>query len=189
VVEAPEYATTYASLTAWSREGSCWVGVFGPWTARIGLNGFADHRSEGDGTTPTGAYGIGPVMYGIDPNPGVHYSYQQLVCGDWWDEDPTSPQYNTFQDVPCGQTPPFAGDSEALWEATSTYQSFAVIDYNTSPVVPGAGSGIFLHVDNGNPTVGCVSIPMGELDQLLDWLSPSASPLIVMGPTSEVEGF
>ena len=109
VVEAPDYDTTYATLTAWGREGNCWVGEFGPWTARIGRNGFSDHRSEGDGTTPTGAYGIGAVMYGIDANPGVQYSYHQLVCGDWWDEDPSSPEYNTFQYVPCGQTPSFGG--------------------------------------------------------------------------------
>ena len=30
---------------------------------------------------------------------------------------------------------------------------------------------------------------MGELDELLDWLSPAASPLVVMGPASEIEGF
>jgi L,D-peptidoglycan transpeptidase YkuD (ErfK/YbiS/YcfS/YnhG family) len=189
VVEATGYDTSYATLSAWGREGVCWVGVFGPWTARIGYNGFSDHHSEGDDTTPTGANGIGGVMYGIDPNPGVQYPYQQLVCGDWWDEDPSSPAYNTFQYVPCGQTPPFGNDSEALWQSTATYQSFAVIDYNTSPAVPGAGSGIFLHVDDGNATDGCVSLPIGELDDLLDWLSPSASPLIVMGPASEIEGF
>jgi L,D-peptidoglycan transpeptidase YkuD (ErfK/YbiS/YcfS/YnhG family) len=189
MVSASSYSTTYATLTAWQRQGSCWVGVFGPWTARLGADGFSDHHVEGDNTTPTGAYGIESVMYGNAPNPGVRYAYHQLVCGDWWDEDPTSPNYNTFQHVPCGQQPPFGGGSEALWTETTAYPSFAVVEYNTDPVVPGAGSAIFIHADVGGPTAGCVSLPLGELDELLRWLNPAAGPLIVMGPVSEVERF
>jgi len=188
-VDGPSYSTTYATLTAWGRQGTCWVPALGPWPARIGASGFSDHKSEGDNTTPTGAYAVGSVMYGNAGNPGVGYSYHQLVCGDWWDEDPSSPQYNTFQHVPCGQTPPFGGDSEALWQETAAYPSFAVVDYNTGPITPGAGSAIFIHADVGGPTAGCVSLPLGELDALLRWLSPAASPLVVMGPDSEIARF
>ncbi|HMK99600.1 MAG TPA: L,D-transpeptidase family protein, partial [Acidimicrobiales bacterium] len=186
---ASGYGTTYATLTAWSRQGNCWVASLGPWTARIGANGFSDDKHEGDDSTPTGAYGVGPVMYGNAADPGVTYQYQQLVCGDWWDEDPSSPQYNTFQYVLCGQNPPFGGDSEALWEETTAYPSFAVVDYNTDPVVPGAGSAIFIHADVGGPTAGCISLPLGELDQFLDWLRPADAPLVVMGPDSEITRF
>jgi L,D-peptidoglycan transpeptidase YkuD (ErfK/YbiS/YcfS/YnhG family) len=189
VVEAPTYATTYATVSAWQREGPCWTLVLGPWTGRIGASGFSDHHVEGDDTTPTGAYGIEPVMYGNAPNPGVQYQYQQLVCGDWWDETPSSPEYNTFQYVPCGTAPPFGGGSEALWEETTAYPSFAVVEYNTSPVVPGAGSAIFLHATVGGPTAGCVSLPLTQLDDVLRWLDPAATPLIVMGPSSEIDTF
>ncbi len=189
VVESSIYATTYAAVSTWRREGSCWVRVFGPWTGRIGENGFSNHKVEGDGTTPTGAYGIGRVMYGNAPNPGVQYPYRRLVCGDWWDETPASPRYNTFQYVPCGEAPPFGGDSEALWEETAAYPSFAVIDYNTSPVVAGIGSAIFLHATLGYATEGCVSLPLGELDDVLRWLKPADDPLVVMGPAAEIERF
>ena len=64
-----------------------------------------------------------------------------------------------------------------------------MVDYNTSPVVPGGGSGIFIHADLGSPTAGCVSLPLDELDELLRWLNPSAGPLVVMGPDTEVERF
>lgn len=188
-VESSGYGTTYATLTAWARQGSCWVPALGPWTARLGASGFSDHKTEGDNATPTGAYGIGPTIYGNAPSPGVRYAYHSLVCGDWWDEDSSSAQYNEFVHVPCGQTPPFGGDSEALWQETTAYPSFAVIDYNTGPVVAGAGSAIFLHADVGGPTAGCVSLPFGDLDQLLSWLDPAAGPLVVMGPSSEVERF
>jgi len=189
VVDAPTYASTYANLTAFQRDGSCWVPVLGPWTARIGADGFSDHHVEGDNTTPTGAYSIGPVMYGNVANPGVQYPYHRLVCGDWWDEDPSSPHYNTFQHVPCGEPPPFAGHSEPLWQVTNAYPSLAVVDYNTSPVVAGAGSGIFLHANVGGPTAGCITLQPAELDDVLRWLNPSAAPLIVLGPDSEIDDF
>lgn len=127
-------------------------------------------------------------MYGNSPNPGVRYAYHDLVCGDWWDGDPTSATYNTFQHVPCLQTPPFAGNSEALWRQPQAYASFAVVDYNTNHV-PGEGSAIFLHADTGVPTAGCVALPLGDLDQLLRRLNAGSSPVIVMGPDSEIDRF
>ncbi|HWD08879.1 MAG TPA: L,D-transpeptidase family protein, partial [Actinomycetota bacterium] len=188
-VDDASYASTYATVQLWSRSGTCWVDAGGPWTGRVGVTGVSDHRREGDGSTPTGAYGIGSVIYGIAANPGVAYSYHQLVCGDWWDEDPATPAYNTFQHVACGQAPPFGGGSEALWTETVAYQHFVVVDYNTNPVVPGAGSGVFIHDDVAGPTAGCVSLPPAELDVLLNWLSPAKSPLVVIGTDAEIRRF
>jgi L,D-peptidoglycan transpeptidase YkuD (ErfK/YbiS/YcfS/YnhG family) len=188
-VDAATYATTVASISIWQRVGACWESAGGPWPGLIGLNGFSDHHREGDGTTPTGVYGIDAVMYGNGPNPGVREPYHQLVCGDWWDEDPTSATYNTFQHVPCGQSPPFGAGSEPLWTEIAPYPAFAVVDYNTDPIVPYAGSAIFVHADTGVPTTGCVSIPVPDLDQLLRWIDPADSPTIVMGPASEIDHF
>lgn len=188
-VEAAGWTTTYAEVELWQKVGGCWVSVAGPWSGRIGENGFSDRHREGDGTTPTGMYGVGPVMYGNAPNPGVHEQYVKLQCGDWWDEDPTSAQYNTFQQVPCNATPSFGGGSEALWKETAPYPSFAVIDFNTDPVVPYAGSAIFFHADIGTATDGCVSVPLGDLDRALDWIQPSQDPVFVMGPAQEIADF
>jgi L,D-peptidoglycan transpeptidase YkuD (ErfK/YbiS/YcfS/YnhG family) len=188
-VDATGYGSTTAAFTAWQLESGCWVPMFGPWTADIGTTGVSDHKQEGDGSTPTGSYAIGPTVYGVLANPGVSYEYHQLVCGDWWDEDPSSPTYNTFQHVPCRTNPPFGGNSEALWTTVPDYEYFAVIDYNDNPVVAGAGSAIFLHVDTGSPTAGCVSIPESDLISVLDWLSPQADPVIVIGTDAEIRGF
>ena len=188
-VEAADWTTTYAEVELWQKVGGCWEPVAGPWSARIGENGFSDQHREGDGTTPTGMYRVGPVMYGNAPNPGVHEQYVRLQCGDWWDEDPTSAEYNTFQEVPCDATPSFSGGSEALWKETAPYPSFAVIDFNTGPVVPYAGSAIFFHADIGTATNGCVSVPLGDLDRALDWIQPSQDPVFVMGPAQEIAGF
>jgi L,D-peptidoglycan transpeptidase YkuD (ErfK/YbiS/YcfS/YnhG family) len=152
----------------------------------VGFNGLSSHHREGDGTTPLGLFGISSAFYGLAANPGVHGSYHQLVCGDWWDEDPTSAQYNTFQHVACGVTPAFAGGSEALWKVTVGYQTFAVVQYNTGPVVPYAGSAIFIHDDLGGGTNGCISLPSSELIAMLRWLQPGQSPHIAIGTTSTI---
>ena len=180
-VEAPR-GTTTAVLRLWERRDGCWQKVAGPWTARLGRSGLSSAKREGDGATPTGTYRLGTTVYGIAPNPGVHLRYHRLVCGDWWDEDPDSPTYNSFRHVGCGVRPAFGGASEALWQISPQYRYFAVVDYNTRPFVPGRGSAIFLHVAVGS-TAGCVSLPERRLVRLLRWLRPSAKPAIHIGIT------
>ena len=63
-VQAPPGAT-YAQLALWTRQGSCWRRVAGPWQARLGRNGLSSHKREGDGATPTGTYAIGNTVYGL----------------------------------------------------------------------------------------------------------------------------
>jgi L,D-peptidoglycan transpeptidase YkuD (ErfK/YbiS/YcfS/YnhG family) len=173
-VRAPGGATA-GSVALWQRRGACFRRIGGPWSARLGASGLSSHKREGDGSTPTGTYRIGSTMYGIAANPGVHgFAYHRLVCGDWWDEDPRSPTYNTFRHVACGARPSFGGASEALWRIAPQYRYFAVIDYNARPVVPGRGSAIFLHVSAARATAGCVSLPESTLVRVLRWLRPGA---------------
>jgi L,D-peptidoglycan transpeptidase YkuD (ErfK/YbiS/YcfS/YnhG family) len=179
-VEASSTKTTHASLRLWRREGQCWTPVAGPWRARVGRNGLSANRREGDGTTPIGTFSIGRVMYGVAPNPGVRFRYRRIVCGDYWVEDPRSPYYNTFRHVSCGAPPPFRAQGERLWEATTAYRHFAVVEFNMRPVVPGRGSGIFLHATTGRSTNGCVSLPVTQLRQALRWLNPAAGPQIAI---------
>jgi L,D-peptidoglycan transpeptidase YkuD (ErfK/YbiS/YcfS/YnhG family) len=51
---------------------------------------------------------------------------------------------------------------------------------NNDARTPGAGSAIFLHVSTGGPTAGCISLPVGELLQVLRWLDPAQHPTIKM---------
>jgi L,D-peptidoglycan transpeptidase YkuD (ErfK/YbiS/YcfS/YnhG family) len=189
-VVATNRISTRGALRLWRKSSDCWLKVDGPWTAHLGRNGVSDHKREGDKTTPAGAFGIQPVMYGVGPNPGVRYRYHRVVCGDWWVEDPRSPFYNRFHHVRCGSKPPFRVTSEDMSRSPISYRYLAVIDYNTHPIVPGRGSGIFLHVTaRGDPTLGCVSLAGAQLVTVLRWLDPAASPLIVIGTAATITQF
>jgi L,D-peptidoglycan transpeptidase YkuD (ErfK/YbiS/YcfS/YnhG family) len=175
-VTAASYGATYATFTAYRRSAGRWRRVFGPWTARIGRNGFAPpaRKREGDGRTPSGTFGFG-FLFGVLPNPGVRFRYRQSQPYDFWDDDPASPRYNEW----VNQRRADPGLSPEPMDV-SGYDYGAVIAYNTART-PGLGSGIFLHVNIGIATAGCVTLPMGELLRVLRWLDAARSPRIRMG--------
>ncbi len=185
-VVAPTASSTRGALQLWRKAGACWLPAGGPWPAWLGQRGVSANRHEGDRTTPAGAFAFGSVMYGVAPDPGVHYRYHRIVCGDWWVEDRRSPYYNRFHHVPCGTRPPFRVTDEDLSRSPTAYRHFAFIRYNSDPIVPGRGSGIFLHASTGRPTRGCVSLAVPQLVTVLRWLRPSSSPLIVIGTRATI---
>ena len=185
-IEAAAARTTYATARIWRRAGRCWVAAGGPYPARVGRRGVSASRREGDGTTPAGTFRIHGTMYGTEPNPGVKFGYRRLRCGDWWNEDASSPTYNTFQHVRCGRRPPFRTFTPGMWQQPRAYPYLAVVEFNMRPVVPGRGSGIFLHAQTGGPTNGCISLRRGDLLRVLRWLDPAASPHIAIGTPAQL---
>ena len=185
-VVAPAATSTRGSVDLWRSVNGCWTHAGGPWSAWLGGRGVSTDRHEGDRTTPAGVFGFGSVMYGVAPNPGVHYRYHRIVCGDWWVEDARSPYYNRFHHVPCGSRPPFRVTDEDMSHSPTSYRHFAFIRFNTDPVLPGRGSGIFLHVTTGRPTLGCVALPLPSLLTILRWLRPERAPLIAIGTRDQL---
>ena len=82
---------------------------------------------------------------------------------DGWCDDPADSQYNRQICLPHGAR------AERLWREDSLYDLVAPLGYNDKPVVPGAGSAIFLHLAHLDyaPTEGCVAL---ALDHLLAFL-------------------
>jgi L,D-peptidoglycan transpeptidase YkuD (ErfK/YbiS/YcfS/YnhG family) len=175
-VTTPSSGDTYATFTAYKRAGKRWQRVLGPWTARIGRNGFAPpgQKREGDGRTPSGTFRFG-FFFGALPNPGVRFHYRQSHPYDYWDDDPASPSYNEW--VNALRASP--GLNPEPMDVTA-YDYGAVIGYNTART-PGLGSAIFLHQNIGIATAGCITLPIGELLAVLRWLNPARSPRIRMG--------
>ncbi len=175
-VSAASHGATYATLTAYRRSAGRWRRVFGPWTARIGRGGFAPAglKREGDGRTPSGTFRFG-FFFGVLPNPGVRFRYRQSQPYDFWDDDPASPPLQRM-----GR--PAAGGSRAEPRADGRLRlRLRLGDRLQHGPRPGLGSGIFLHVNIGIATAGCLTLPMGELLRVLRWLDPARSPRIRMG--------
>jgi L,D-peptidoglycan transpeptidase YkuD (ErfK/YbiS/YcfS/YnhG family) len=175
-VTAASYGATKAELTAYRRVDGRWRRVFGPWVAWIGRNGMAPAgaKREGDGRTPSGTFGFG-FFFGVDHDPGVRFPYRRIDASDFWDDAPSSPLYNEWVDDRDANP---GADPEPM--DVSAYDYGAVIAYNTART-PGLGSAIFLHINIGTPTAGCVTLPVRELLEILRWLNPAASPRITMG--------
>jgi len=175
-------------FVAWAEGANgCWSPVVfagqpeQPYQAQTGYGGLLpiSQRVPGDWATPIGLFPFGSTVYGNSTvSPTTLYPYHHLVCGDWWDEEPGSPTYDSFQHVPCGTTPPYAADSEALWTEVEPYQHFIDIPM---PNPPDDGAGIFLHDDTTvGYTEGCVALPDAELDAVLGWLNPADNPHILI---------
>ena len=177
LVSTPAYGTSFATLTAYELTGGRPRVALGPWPARVGYAGFAPAglKREGDGRTPSGTFAF-QFMFGVNPNPGVRFAYRRVHPYDVWDDDPSSPLYNRWVDVRRHDP----GASPEPMDLAPAYRYGAVIAYN-SRRTPGLGSAIFIHVETGGPTAGCVSLPEHELIRLLRWMRPAASPRIQMG--------
>jgi L,D-peptidoglycan transpeptidase YkuD (ErfK/YbiS/YcfS/YnhG family) len=182
VVTSSTWSSTAGSLTTYEKAGSGWTTIRAALPVRLGRNGFSANHHEGDGTTPAGSFPIIGIMGG-QPDPGVRFPYRQLAPGDCWISDASSSAYNQLVTLSPCESP-----NEDLFKiGAGAYRYAAITGYNTDPIVPGAGSAIFLHRHSYDaagrtlPTSGCVSMAEPDLLAVLRWLDPAKHPRIVMG--------
>ncbi len=161
--------------------GGDWQLVLGPFAAVVGRNGIArpGSKREGDGKTPSGTFGLG-TAFGEAAGSPTRLPYRQVTAADVWVDDAESPDYNRW--MKRGMTN--AQSFEVMQRSDGQYALGLVVAYNTSPVTPGHGSAIFLHVWAGpdSPTSGCIALDRAALEQLLSRLDPAKSPSIVIRP-------
>ena len=142
----------------------------GRWRCAIGRGGVSAEKREGDGATPVGCWPLRRLFYRPDretrPETGLPSDPLQSSAG--WCDDPAAAHYNQLV------TLPHPARHERLWREDSLYDLLVVLGYNDSPVVPGAGSAIFLHVaqEDYGPTEGCVALAKPDLRALLETLGP-----------------
>jgi L,D-peptidoglycan transpeptidase YkuD (ErfK/YbiS/YcfS/YnhG family) len=180
VVAASTRSTT-ATLQAWTKApGGGWLRHGGALLAHVGAQGLTSAPNESLSATPIGSFGL-TLAFGSRPDPGTPLPYFRTDSADWWVSDSGSPLYNQHARCSAGRCPFNTGVSENLYQAGYVYSYAVVIDYNRFPARPGAGSAFFLHVTDGGPTAGCVSIPAANLVSLMAWLSPAAHPRILIG--------
>ena len=146
--------------------------------AAVGRAGVSANKKEGDGATPAGTFPLVSAYFRADrmspPRSGL--PLRALSPGDAWVDDPADRNYNRLVSLP------YPGHTEPLWLDDPVYDLLVVIGYNTAPVVPGAGSAIFLHIARPDlsPTAGCVAVEREVLVGLMPLLGP-ASTITIRG--------
>jgi len=166
-----------AALSVWQKDGKTWHRLYLV-SAVIGKNGLAApcQKKEGDGKTPSGVYPLGPA-FGYAPAIETGLLYRQAGNNDFWVDDAASMQYNQWV-----KGTPAARSFERMKRSDNLYQYGVVIEYNESPVIPGAGSAIFMHVWRGYSsfTAGCVALNQRYLRKILRWLNRQYRPVIIL---------
>lgn len=133
----------------------------------LGRNGLGKKR-EGDGMTPVGRFSF-LYAFGTCPSPGTAFPYRRIDDSHDLVDDVCSQYYNQIvsrRDVPVDWR-----SAEHMAAMGRAYHYGLMTDYNKKRV-PGLGSGIFLHCEEGHPTEGCISVPQEMMCFLLQNMSP-----------------
>lgn len=123
--------------------------------AYIGKNGVTNNKIEGDGKTPLGEFELGIIL-----------SMQKNITEDmYWIDDPKSKYYNQLVDVT---------KIEKDWNSAEHLIDYPVeyeylIEVKTNPNnIPGKGSALFLHCENGKETAGCIAIDRNIMKMIIE---------------------
>ncbi|MEO3972681.1 L,D-transpeptidase family protein [Streptomyces sp. CAU 1734] len=148
-----------------------WKPVLGPWPARNALRGWTEDHRLNDLRSPIGMYGLTDAG-GRSRDPGTELPYHR------WP----------------GYTP--SGTNSEGESIAGAFDHVVAINYNrkagvspqdwTRPLGEAKGGGIWVHVDHGGPTQGCVSLSKARVAELLRQLDPGARPVVVMGPAASL---
>ncbi|MEV0372864.1 L,D-transpeptidase family protein [Streptomyces sp. NPDC050636] len=141
------------------------------WAGHNGRRGWTLDHHEGDKRSPVGVFALTDAG-GVLADPGAKLPYTHSAAF-------TPPPYwskNTRHD----------------------FDYVVAVNYNrvkgTSPLDPtrpegqAKGGGIWLHMDHGSGTSGCVSISKSGMATLLRALDPARHPVVVMGDKARLSG-
>jgi len=186
LVTNTEISSQRVLIQTFEKNGNQWISKFPDIPGSIGGNGFSplQKKREGDKTSPTGIFELGPV-FGYAEQLATQMEYRQATHKDFWIDDPRSDNYNKWVTM---ETPPSVSH-EKMKRNDDLYKLGIVIQYNTHEVVKGNGSAIFVHIERnpGAPTAGCIALPEADLSRIIMWLQPEKKPLIIMGTIVELE--
>jgi L,D-peptidoglycan transpeptidase YkuD (ErfK/YbiS/YcfS/YnhG family) len=141
--------------------------------AAVGAGGVTPNKKEGDKATPAGRFLLPFGMYRRDriKLPTTDLPMTPLRAAHAWVDDPSDPKYNQLVELP------YPSHTEELWRTDGIYDLLVVVGYNMSPMQPGAGSAIFLHIarPDFSATDGCVAVSRDVLLGLIRMLGPDST--------------
>jgi len=147
-----------------SRRGARFCGRTYP--CSIGRGGIGRKAGEGDNITPVGIWHLTGIMYRMDKGarPKGRVLAGPVHLNSIWSDDPEDIHYNKGLRA---RQHPFS--HENLRRGDRLYSIIGQTDFNSCPVVRGAGSAIFLHVwrKPRHPTAGCIAFSERNLRYIL----------------------
>ncbi|MFJ8005277.1 L,D-transpeptidase family protein [Streptomyces fagopyri] len=158
-------------VVLYERRGTGWERTDG-WRAHNGRRGWTTDHHMDDERTPAGVFTLSDAGGALD-DPGSLLRYRQ--------------------DAHAFASP--AGTDEAH---RHDFDYVVAIDYNrlrgtppydwSRPLGEDKGGGIWLHLDHGDGTSGCVTVPEYGMRTLLRTLDPLRRPVVVMGDREYLRG-
>lgn len=153
-----------STLVLYQKRGPLWQ-QSGSWPARNGKQGWTTNHREGDERSPVGVFTLSGAG-GLLEDPGTRLPYTQ-------DEDA------------------LVSSRHRDGAHRSDLDYVITIDHNRPPGTrpddptrtPGRskGGGIWIQLDHGDGTPGCIGVPRTAMEYLLHTLDPENKPVIVMG--------
>ena len=148
------------------------------YAATIGRTGITNKKTEGDGASPAGIYRLCKAFYRADRvlPPITSLDLAKIKNTDGWCDAPDDRNYNNLV------TLPYHASYEAFYRSDPAYNIVVETDYNTDPVVPGAGSAIFVHLkkeDKSQNTEGCIAFSEPDLRDILRLWKPNKDRLVI----------
>jgi L,D-peptidoglycan transpeptidase YkuD (ErfK/YbiS/YcfS/YnhG family) len=207
---ADEWSSSSAVLQRFVRTGTArtsgrWMAVGDPFPARLGPNGLAwgiglhstpsgaVMKREGDDRSPAGVFTLSTAFgYSEAWAARTRLPYVTVGARDLFVEDPASPLYNAHVRIDHAPATAWERDQQ-MYQDDPAHRLEVLVDHNrTAPPTPGAGSAIFIHIwrgDGTKPTAGCTSVRDADLEALLSWLDPAATPVYALLPADEYRQF
>jgi len=183
-VRVDSRSATSGVLEAWALEGEGYTRVRGPLRVYVGEDGVGK-ASERRSRTPRGVFTL-TEGFGRAKDPGTRLPYTRVGPSHWWVSDVRSRHYNLLQTCTPGTWCGFRQSRSEQLGKIDAYKYAIVMDYNRTPVIPGRGSAFFLHLSEGKPTQGCISMTESHIRWLLRWLDPAHRPVIAVDIGSAV---
>lgn len=146
---------------------------------QIGLGGLkkAQHKTEGDKSTPIGKWYLKSLLYRADKSPSLRLKKINFLkinvitknCG--WCDDNESNFYNQF--IRINNSSFINTRYEKLWREDNAYDIILVISHNIRPIIKNKGSAIFIHCSflDYRETAGCIALKKRDLTFLIKNLS------------------
>jgi len=137
-------------------------------------------KKEGDKKAPAGVFKLTNI-FGYENKKNLHmpylYASKILICVD----DDTSSNYNKIIQMTKNEPKSF----ESMKRDDNQYELGIVVAHNKSGIKE-RGSCIFMHVEKSKnaPTVGCTSMSLDKLKQIISWLDENKNPILIQIPKS-----